>query len=88
MKLITVRTGTFKINKDIMGEKKNVETECASLVDVADWVIKRGIVEPLIESVLCAVDEAPEPIKVDKVIQGMLDDPSLIVSPIEEVPVA
>lgn len=82
LKVITVRSGTYKLPGELMGKDKNIETGCASMVDVADWVVKNNVVIPLIEATLTEAEGATEEVKIDPIIRQMLEDESLIVSPL------
>jgi recombination protein RecA len=81
-KLVKMRDGQFQISKDIIDAKKNLDTGATSLVELSDYIVKNDLVQKLIEAYKEAIDEEGST-KVDKMVQDMIDNPALIVSPLE-----
>lgn len=79
--LIGMREGMFQIKKDALGEKKNIDTGCAAIVQLADYLVKNDLVKKMIDAYLTKVDNV-----VPKAVQTVLDklsDPANVVSPLE-----
>lgn len=79
-KLIGLRDGMFQIKKDVVNEKKNVDTGTTTLVELADYIVKSNLVDQLLEAYIDAVTEE----KADKDILALRDDPSMITSPLDK----
>ena len=82
LKLITIRDKTFKIHKDVLGQKKNEEPHCMYIPDVAHWLVQNNMVEKLLEAVIDKADE--EEVKVESSVSDMAVDQTLIVTPLNE----
>lgn len=80
-KLIGMREGQWQIKKVVTGEKSNIDTQAATLVHLADYLVKNDLTQKLIDAYLNAVKA--EDGKIDSVVQSMVDNPKLIVSPLE-----
>jgi recombination protein RecA len=79
-KLIGQRDGTFQIKKDVIGEKKNLDTGMSTIVELADYIVKNNYATIMVDAVLSAIEEAGD--RMDGTIKSLKEDPSLIVSPL------
>lgn len=86
MKIIAQYKGEFRINKDYTEDKKFLATGMKTMTDLADWVVTNGKAKELAEYTLAAYEDAiidkPDLDKLDPVIQEMVEDPTLIFSPL------
>jgi hypothetical protein len=79
-KLIGQREGKYHIKKDVLGEKKNLDTETSTIIELADYVVKNDYVGKLIRAYEVLVEEGTE--KNNKYVTEIKDNPILIVSPL------
>jgi len=80
-KLVGLRNGQFQIKKDVLNEKKNVDTGKSTVAELADYLVKNNLVIALIDAYIKAVEEEEE--VPDEDILKMKDDVSLIKSPLD-----
>ncbi len=90
LKLIRVFKGLLNLAKEVTGEK--VDTDATNLVEMADYLIKKDLVIPLLDKTVEAIEnssneEKPEE-PLDEVVLEMKTDPSKIVSPTDGSEVA
>jgi len=85
LKVISVREGTFRIHKSLFAKaKKNVDTETKTTVELADYLIKEGLVDKIMDAyVENYIDEFGSEDKIDPDIIKIREDPSTIVSPMD-----
>lgn len=82
LKIISLREGTFRLNKDLFeNEKKNIDTGTKTTVELADYLIKNDLVIKVLDSYLEKVDED----LIDSEIEKMKNNPSMIKSPMETI---
>jgi recombination protein RecA len=81
-KLVGLRSGQFQIKKDVLNEKKNLDTGVGSVAELADYLVKNNLVLTLLEAYIKAVEEDGEGSPDENLLQ-MKEDPSLIKSPLE-----
>ncbi len=79
-KLIKTYNQLFNIPKDVLGNKK-IETDAASIPDLADYLIENKLVLPLLDKVVDAYDDDKDLGELDGAILEMKEDPTKIVSP-------
>ena len=79
-KLIGQREGTFQIKKEVIGEKKNLDTGMSTIVELADYIVVNNYASVLVDAVLAAIEAAGD--RSNSSIQALKDDPSLLVSPL------
>lgn len=83
-KVVSLRSGTFRLSKNLFDDaKKNVDTETVTTVELADYLIKNNLVEKVLNAYIEAFEEDDNDDKIDKEIYAMLEDKSLIVSPLD-----
>lgn len=82
LKLIGLRSGQFQIKKDVIGEKKNLDTEAHSIAELADYLVKNNMVTTLMDKYFEAIEDL-EDTTPEEIIEQMKEDPSLIKSPLE-----
>ena len=83
-KLIGMREGLFQIKKDALGEKKNMDTGCGTIVQLADFLVKNDLVTKLMDAYKEVLAE--EGATIPKAVQTLLEklsDPKNVVSPLE-----
>jgi len=80
-KLIGQRDGKFQIKKDVIGEKKNLDTETSTIIELADYVVKNDLVSKLISAYDSYIEESGE--KYDKLVEELKNNPSIIKSPLD-----
>lgn len=83
-KVISLREGTFRLSKDLFkGAKKNVDTGASTSVELADYLVREGLVEKVLDAFISNyIDEDGDEKKIDKDVMALKDDPSLIISPL------
>ena len=81
-KVISLREGEFKLNKDLMGTKKNVDTGCKTLVELADHLVKNDLVIKICEACVEAAKEDPTEAKIDPCVKEIMDNPAIAISPL------
>ena len=81
LKFIKTYNGLFNLDKDVTGKK--IETGKATLVDVADYLVKNNLVIPLLEKVVEETANDKEAEAIDGAILEMQNDASKIVSPLD-----
>lgn len=82
-KLIGLRSGQFQIKKDVINEKKNLDTGVGSVAELADYLVKNNLVLTLLDAYVKAVEEEDGDNTPDENLLKMKEDPSLIKSPLE-----
>jgi len=82
-KLIGSRNGIFQIKKDVIGEKKNLETGATSIAELADYLVKNNMVVTLIDAYVKAVEEDEGEEVPEELILQMKEDENLIKSPLD-----
>lgn len=79
-KLIGQRDGKFQIKKNVLGEKKNLDTETSTIIELADYVVKNDYVNKLIKAYEALVEEGT--VNNNKYVTELKDNPSMVVSPL------
>jgi len=79
-KLIGQRDGKYQIKKDVLGEKKNLDTETSTIIELADYVVKNDYVNKLIKAYEALVEEGT--VNNNKYVTELKDNPSMVVSPL------
>lgn len=82
-KLIGLRSGQFQIKKDVINEKKNLDTGVGSVAELADYLVKNNLVLTLLDAYVKAVEEEDGDNTPDENLLKMKEDSSLIKSPLE-----
>jgi recombination protein RecA len=81
--VITTYKGEYRLDKVVMETAKNVETGCMKIVDLADYLVKEGLVAKILLATIEEHDIKPnEKVKnIPDEVLAMLENPDLIVSP-------
>jgi len=88
-KVVSLREGEFKLGKDMMKAKKNVDTGCKSMVELADYLVKNDMVLTVANACVGAYEDDPEEdkngdvVKINPIIKEIIDNPSIAVSPLK-----
>jgi recombination protein RecA len=82
-KLVGSRSGQFQIKKDVLNEKKNIDTGATSIAELADYLVKNNLVVTLIDAYVKAVEDEEGDETPNEDIVKMKEDASLIKSPLE-----
>jgi len=79
-KLVKTFKGLFNIPKGVI-EKDKIETGATTMIELADWLISKDLVLPMIDKLIEAAEEDPTAGDIDGAILEMKENPSKIVSP-------
>lgn len=83
-KLIGSRGGQFQIKKEVINDKKNLDTGANSIAELADYIVKNNMVITLIDAYIKAIiANEDDDITPDESILKMKEDASLIKSPLD-----
>lgn len=87
-KIISLREGTFRINKSLFEDaKKNVDTETKTTVELADYIQKMNLVDVIMDAYINEIknEHGEDGLKkVDPDILSIMENPESIVSPMED----
>jgi len=85
LKVVAIYKGLYKIEKDIFDNAKRIDTGCSTMPELADWLIEKNYVLPLLEYAIDMYDNDPtlevDIGSIDGAILEMGEDNSKIVSP-------
>lgn len=78
--LVKTYKGIFRIAKGVF-ETNSIDTGTTSMVELADWLIEKGMVIDLLDALIEDVDNDPNAEAIDEAVLEMKEDHSKIVSP-------
>jgi len=85
VKKIVVYGGLLKIEKEVLGNDKRIDTGASNMVEMADYLIENDYVIPLLDNLIEEYEYNPTLVNdhgaIDGKILEMKKDPSVIVSP-------
>ena len=82
-KIISLRDGELKLGKEMMKAKKNVDTGCKTMVELADYLVKNNLVLTVANACVEAYEEEQPEEKINPVVKEIIDNPSIAVSPLK-----